>query len=265
VGLEQVTDLVGVGGADVGEQGEGLLPAGQGRIGSAGVAQGMAEDDQGPGLAEAVAGPTVDSQRLVSVPDGLVVLVLGKVRCCHDGVGLAFQDPVASLAGEGQGASAVIYGLGGLAAVQADGGQPEEGLGLEVAGVGLARQVEGLLVVLDGPPMVASAQMNAPKRVERIGMSPRVAHFMGQSHGGLRQVHCRDGLAGVSLDRGKDVQVVGFVVAVTDLPVQGKGRGEMGLGVIEPPQVAAGLAEVVEGEGFAVPQSKLSVQRHGLS
>jgi hypothetical protein len=86
--LEQVTDLVGVGGADVGEQGEGLLPAGQGSLGSAGVAQGVAQDDQGAGLAQGMAGLAVDGQRLVGVLDGLGVVALGEVGCGQGGVGL---------------------------------------------------------------------------------------------------------------------------------------------------------------------------------
>jgi hypothetical protein len=64
--VEEGLDLVGFGAADVGEQGERFPPAGEGRVGFPGAAQGVADHEQGAGLAEAVAGLTVEGERLLA-------------------------------------------------------------------------------------------------------------------------------------------------------------------------------------------------------
>jgi hypothetical protein len=53
--------VVGFGRADLGEQGQCLLPVGEGRVRSL-CTQRMAQDQQGVGLAEAVAGAALDRQ-----------------------------------------------------------------------------------------------------------------------------------------------------------------------------------------------------------
>jgi hypothetical protein len=81
-----------------GEDRRRIPPADLRRVGVTEAVQGLAEHDEGGGLAEAMARLAVDGERLPDVMCGAVQLAGGEVDRCERGEGLAFQDPVASMA-----------------------------------------------------------------------------------------------------------------------------------------------------------------------
>jgi hypothetical protein len=88
---------------DLGEQGQCLLPVRQGGDDSSLDPQRVAKHEQGVGLAKAVAGVALDRQGLPGRLDGLMGLVLRELEAGKGGQRLAFEEPVAGLAGQGEG------------------------------------------------------------------------------------------------------------------------------------------------------------------
>ena len=93
--------VIGFGRADLGEQGQCLLPVGQGGVRSLWVER-MAEDQQGVGLAEAVTGVALDRQGLAGEFDGPMGLVLSELDAGEGGQRLAFEEPESGLTSEGE-------------------------------------------------------------------------------------------------------------------------------------------------------------------
>jgi hypothetical protein len=203
------------------------------------VAQGVAQDDQGGGLAQAVAGLAVDGQRLVGMFDGLGVVTLGEVGCCQGGVDLTFQDSVAGPAGEGQGLPGVVDALSVMALLLAGGGQPEEGVGFVMASAGLARQVEGLLVL---------AQLAGHERqvAEACGLTIDPAGLPGQRQR-IGEVLGRLGVVARARDEHAEVAVGGGLGAGF---TRGRRGGHAGVGDRGPvPQVAVVPEVAAKGVG----------------
>src|SRR5262245_32048770 len=122
MGDEQGVDLVGFRGADAGEQPLRLLPAGPGGVDVGRVAQGVAEHDQSPSLAEAIAGGSLDVKGLSGTLGGPVDSAFGEVEVGESRQGPPFQDAVAGPAGEGEGLVEAAMCLAELAEVPVGGG-----------------------------------------------------------------------------------------------------------------------------------------------
>jgi len=109
----------------------------------------MAEDHQGISLAEAVAGVALDRQGPPGMLDGPMGLVLLQLEAGEGGQRLAFEEPVAGPAGEGEGLLGAAERLVKVVEALVGGGQPDEGDDLGIAGLRLPGQTQCLLVVVD--------------------------------------------------------------------------------------------------------------------
>ena len=147
--VQEPTSVLGIGKTHVGEHGERFAPVVTGGVGLAGLVQGAAKDDQGGGFAGAMAGFTVDGQRLPAEVDRLVRLVAGLVEVGQGGEGLSFDQPVAGQAGQGERLLGAAPGLVGLAEALLGGGQADEGLALWVAAVVQPGKLQRLLILAD--------------------------------------------------------------------------------------------------------------------
>ena len=129
--------MIGLGGADLGEQGQCLPPVGEGGVRSLGVER-MTKDQQGVGLAEAVAGGALDRQGPPGELAGSIELALIKLEAGQGGQRLAFEEPIAApaAAGEGQGLPGAAVRQIRLAEVLVGGCQAEQGDDLRVAALG---------------------------------------------------------------------------------------------------------------------------------
>lgn len=118
------------------------MPAasGEGGVRSLGVER-MTKDQQGVGLAEAVAGGALDRQGppgelAGSIELALIELALIELEAGQGGQRLAFEEPIAAPAGEGQGLPGAAVRQIRLAEVLVGGCQAEQGDDLRVAALG---------------------------------------------------------------------------------------------------------------------------------
>ena len=98
----------------------------------------MTKDQQGVGLAEAVAGGALDRQGPPGELAGSIELALIKLEAGQGGQRLAFEEPIAApaAAGEGQGLPGAAVRQIRLAEVLVGGCQAEQGDDLRVAALG---------------------------------------------------------------------------------------------------------------------------------
>ena len=139
--------LFGFGCADLGEQGQCLLPVGQGGVRSL-WAQRVAEDEQGVGLAEAVAGVALDGQGGVGVVDGPVELAHGVVDLPQPAEGGALAAAVAELAEQGDRLGVMVKGGLQPPLLQVDHAEVAEVGGLPTEPSNPLVQVEGAVMVV---------------------------------------------------------------------------------------------------------------------
>lgn len=141
--------MLGFGCAHVAEQRQGLLPPARGGGWLPGAVERVAEEHQGAGVAGTVAGVGVIGERLQRKLDGLLMASLLEAEVGQGGERLALQDAVADLAGQRERLPKAGIGLVELSEVLVGGGRADERDHLRVAGLGLARQGQGLLVLVE--------------------------------------------------------------------------------------------------------------------
>jgi hypothetical protein len=171
---------ISFGGADLGEQGQCLLPVRQGGVRSR-CAQRMAEHQQGVGLAEAVADVALDRQGVAGRFDGLIGLVVSELEAGQGGQCLAFEEPIAGLAGQDQGLLGVAVGLVKVVAVLVGGGQPENCDHLGIPALVFLGQPQRLLVVVDRLLVSGLSVLDGGQGVEGVGLEATLAGVTGAS------------------------------------------------------------------------------------
>jgi hypothetical protein len=119
-------------------------------VGSLGAADGVAEDAEGASFAEPVPGLAVDGERLAGVLGCLVGSATGQLDLGQGGACVAFQDPVAGLAGQLPRLHGRLDRQVQPAELPVGGGQADHGVDLLAAGTSLERQLPCLLVPLAG-------------------------------------------------------------------------------------------------------------------
>ena len=180
----------------------------------------MAEGHQGICLAEAIAGVTEECESRSAVLDGLVGRLEHPVSLSQDDMGLPFEDPVAALAGEGEGLLGVGHRLTVLVEGLARGGQLDERHRLRVASPAGSGQEQGLLVLGGGLGMRTEAVLDGAERVQGGGLEPVQPGVTGQGHACARQLQGVRVMACVTVHPGQDMEGVGLVGRVADLPVE---------------------------------------------
>jgi hypothetical protein len=225
--------VIGLGRADLAEQGQCLLPVEQRGVRGLWVER-MAEDQQGVGLAEAVTGVALDRQGLAGELDGPMALVLRELDAGESGQRLAFEEPESGLTSEGERLvgdhQRLIVATGALVG----GSQPDERDDLGIAALGGAGELQGLPVAVSGLRERPAVEVDAGQRVEGVGLEATLTGVTGQGRGRGSELERLAEAAGVASDPGQGAKGVGFATSVTDLALDGQGGVGVVDGTVEP-------------------------------
>ena len=231
---------IGFGRADLGEQGQCLLPVGQGGVCSL-CAQRVAEDEQGVGLAEAVAGVALDGQGLPGMFDGLMGLVSIELDAGQGGQPWPSQLSGAGLAARRHRLAGVRRAPGRAAGRGAGGRGPDRSARRSRSGRHQSPPRDHGLLAAVGGVVVAVVQVDGGQDVAGRRPPPRRSPVSSATaRAAVGELAGQDGRRPASRwTAARSLQGIAIVAPVTALPLQGQRLGE----------VVEGLGRIVRARG----------------